>query len=92
MLDTVIELILDKQRSALREGSVLVDPTDPGQEPRVFFFLEQTIRDAAQRPISQEVHFVEIDADGASVPVATRRTWTIAPPPLKNWLKFAAFT
>lgn len=64
LLDTVIEMVLDKHRPSLREGSVLIDATDPGQEPRVLFFLEQTIRDAAQRPISQEVHFVEIDEAG----------------------------
>jgi hypothetical protein len=62
LLDTVIELILEKYRPVLREGAVLVDESDPGQEPRVLFFLEQTIRDAAQRTISQEIHFVEIDS------------------------------
>ncbi|MBK6712426.1 MAG: hypothetical protein IPG51_19155 [Chloroflexi bacterium] len=36
----MIELVLDKHRSSLREGSVLIDATDPGQEPRVLFFLE----------------------------------------------------
>jgi SNF2 family DNA or RNA helicase len=64
LLDTVIALILDKQRQTLRTGTILVDETDPGQEPRFLFFLEQSIRDAAQRPISQEIHFVEIEADG----------------------------
>ena len=64
LLDTVIELILEKQRHLLRAGTILVDETDPGQEPRFLFFLEQTIRDAAQHAISQEVHFVEIEANG----------------------------
>ncbi len=70
LLDTVIDLILDKHRETLRSGAVLVDPTDPGQSPRVLFFLEQNIRDAraAQsgeaRVISREVHFVEIDEAG----------------------------
>ncbi|MCA9929046.1 MAG: DUF3883 domain-containing protein [Anaerolineales bacterium] len=63
LLDTVIALTLDKHRQLLRTGTILIDPSDPGQNPRVLFFLEQTIRDAAQRPISQEVHFVEIGAD-----------------------------
>ncbi len=64
LLDTVIDLILEKQRQTLRTGTILVDATDPGQEPRFLFFLEQTIRDATQHTISQEVHFVEIEADG----------------------------
>ncbi|MBK8903497.1 MAG: DUF3883 domain-containing protein [Anaerolineaceae bacterium] len=64
LLDAVIDLILEKQRQALRTGTILVDETDPNQTSRFLFFLEQTIRDAAQHTISQEVHFVEIEADG----------------------------
>jgi hypothetical protein len=50
---------------------VLVDPTDPGTEVRALFYLQQSIHDArpargsGQRLISQEVHFVEIDAQGS---------------------------
>jgi hypothetical protein len=70
LLGTVIDLVLDKYRETLRSGSVLVDPTDPGQAPRVLFFLEQNIQDAGaadsgdKRVISREVHFVEIDEAG----------------------------
>ncbi|MDY6877086.1 MAG: helicase-related protein [Chloroflexota bacterium] len=45
LLDTVIDLVLDKHRETLRSGAVLVDPTDPGQVPRVLFFLGQNIQD-----------------------------------------------
>ncbi|MCB9423190.1 MAG: DUF3883 domain-containing protein [Ardenticatenaceae bacterium] len=64
LLDTVIDLILERHRQALRTGAVLVDPTDPGTSPRMLFFLDQAIRDAKQQPISREVHFVEIDENG----------------------------
>jgi superfamily II DNA or RNA helicase len=70
LLDTVIDLVLDKHREMLRSGAVLVDKTDPGKNPRVLFFLEQNIQDAGSAPggdkrlISREVHFVEIDEDG----------------------------
>jgi superfamily II DNA or RNA helicase len=71
LLDTVTDLMLDKHREMLRSGAVLVDKTDPGTSPRVLFFLEQTIHDALpvrsngfSRPISREVHFVEIDEQG----------------------------
>ena len=64
LLDAVIDLVLSQQSELLADGAVLVDETDPGTAPRVLFFLEQTIRDAANRPISQEVHFVEIDPEG----------------------------
>jgi hypothetical protein len=79
LLDTVTDLVLDRHRELLRSGAVLVDKTDPGDSPRMLFFLEQTIHDAVRsdgfsranarsngfsRPISREVHFVEIDQAG----------------------------
>ena len=75
LLDTIIDLTLQKYRDALRSGAVLIDPTDPGGEPRLLFFLEQDIRDASivnagltpgseRRVISREVHFIEISQGG----------------------------
>jgi SNF2 family DNA or RNA helicase len=84
LLDTVIELILDKYRPTLREGAVLVDTRDPGKEPRVLFFLEQTIRDAAQRTISQEIHFVEIDSSDDTRPHERLHIWDIRLRPIRG--------
>jgi hypothetical protein len=48
----------------------LVDPTDASAQPRLLFFLDQSIHDAGltasgeRRIISREVHFVEIDEAG----------------------------
>src|SRR5690606_28591190 len=64
LLDTVISLILEQHQSLLQTGATLVDPTDSGTEPRHLFFLQQTIRDATNHVVSQEVHFVEITASG----------------------------
>lgn len=66
LLDTMIDLILNRQRSILKQGAILIDPTDPGDEPRALFYLEHTIRDASAKRhiISQAVRFVEIDMDG----------------------------
>ncbi len=64
LLDSVVDLVRDRYQNLLSSGAVLVDETDPGQEPRTLFFLEQRLRDAAQRVISQEVHFVEVNGHG----------------------------
>ena len=70
LLDTVIDLTLSDCRDALRSGAVLIDPTDPGSEPRLLFFLEQSLyaasltRGGERRVISREVHFVEISRAG----------------------------
>jgi superfamily II DNA or RNA helicase len=70
LLDTIIDLVLERHRNILRSGTVLIDPTDPGRSPRVLFFMQQDIQDARtsrngeKRIISREVHFVEIEEDG----------------------------
>jgi len=74
LLDTVTTMVLAETRGLLREGTILVDPTDPGATPRVLLFLEQRIRDQSEgngggsgggRVVSQEMHFVEIGRDGS---------------------------
>ncbi len=64
LLDAVIDLVREQHRAVLRQGTVFIDDTDPGDQPRMLFFIEQTIRDAAGHTVSQEVHFVEISASG----------------------------
>lgn len=70
LLDATIDLMLMRERDTLRRGGILVDETDPGQDLRVLFYLEQSIQDAMpsrsgeRRTISREVHFVEIDGAG----------------------------
>ncbi len=70
LLDSVIDLILEQYRGLLRQGAVLVDPNDPGESPRVLFYLDHSIRDGVQlaandrRVISREMQFVEISASG----------------------------
>jgi superfamily II DNA or RNA helicase len=70
LLNSVIDLTLERYRDLLRRGTVLVDEGDGGEKPRVLFFLEHAIQDAIQtrtgerRIISKQVLFVEIDAAG----------------------------
>jgi hypothetical protein len=54
----------------LKRGTVLVDPTDPGEEVRALFYLEHAIQDARldrsgrRRIVSRRLQFVEIDRHG----------------------------
>ncbi|MEO6325761.1 MAG: helicase-related protein [Thermoanaerobaculia bacterium] len=72
LLDSVIDLTLERHRDLLKRGAVLVDERDTGTRPRVLFYLEHSIRDAgvtrtgAQRVISKQMLYVELDADGAA--------------------------
>jgi superfamily II DNA or RNA helicase len=70
LLDSVIDLTLERDRDLLRRGAVLVDERDPGTTPRVLFYLEHAIQDASvtrsgeRRVISKRLLYVEIDSAG----------------------------
>jgi SNF2 family DNA or RNA helicase len=72
LLDSVIDLTLERHRDLLRRGAVLVDECDPGTQPRVLFYLEHAIQDASltrsgeRRVISKRMEYVEIDPTGAA--------------------------
>ncbi|NLX95051.1 MAG: DUF3883 domain-containing protein, partial [Rhodopirellula sp.] len=76
LLDATIDLTLERNRDLLRRGAVLVDDTDPGDEPRVLVFLEHSIQDARpvaggqRRIVSKQMQFVDIVPCGAGVPPA----------------------
>jgi len=71
LLDSVIDLTLERHRDLLKRGAVLVDERDSGTRPRVLFYLEHAIQDASvtrsgdRRVISRRMLYVELDADGA---------------------------
>jgi hypothetical protein len=73
LLDATVDLLLEKQRSLLRQGTVLIDPQDRTTEPRLLLFLEQSIVDGRpvdgrdERTISRDLHFVELRRDGAGI-------------------------
>lgn len=70
LLNSVIDLIIERYQSLLRQGSVLIDPADEGKDPRVLFYLESSIQDArledsgTHHVVSKELQFVEIDKSG----------------------------
>lgn len=70
LLEAVSDLIMQQTRSALKQGAVLVDESDPGEELRLLVTLEHSVHDARQTPsgeprlVSRRLHFVEIGADG----------------------------
>lgn len=63
LMTSVTDIILERFRAKLKEGSILVDPSDDGIEPRVIFMLEHAIKESSgsQRVASQRLQFVSID-------------------------------
>jgi len=72
LLDTVIDLTLERHRDLLRRGTVLVDERDPGVTPRVLLYLEHALQDASltrsgeRRTVSKRVLYVEVSPDGSA--------------------------
>ena len=72
LLDSVIDLTLERHRDLLKRGAVLVDERDAGTRPRVLFYIEHTIQDASltrsgeRRVVSRRMLYVELDADGTT--------------------------
>ncbi len=70
LLDSTIDLTLERDRDLLRRGAVLVDERDFGTEPRVVFYLEHGIQDASltrsggRRVVSKRMLYVELAAAG----------------------------
>ncbi|ANC90829.1 DUF3883 domain-containing protein [Azospirillum humicireducens] len=70
LLDSVIDLVLERHRDLLRRGSILVDDRDPGTKPRVMFTMESALQDGGvtrsgdRRMISKRLLYVEIDEAG----------------------------
>ena len=70
LLDSTLDLVIERHRDLLRRGTVLVDERDPGTEPRMLFYLEHAIQDASvtragdRRVVSKRMLYVEMDAAG----------------------------
>lgn len=70
LLDAVIDLTIERNKDLLKRGSVLVDERDPGNQPRVMFYLEHAVQDATitrtseRRIISKRIFYIELNADG----------------------------
>ena len=67
LLDAVLDLTLQRNRDLLRRGTVLVDDRDPGDQPRVLFYLEHSIQDAStsqtgrRHTVSRQMMYAELD-------------------------------
>ena len=72
LLDSTIDLIIERYRDLLKRGSVLVDESDPSDGLRVLVYLDHSIQDARtersgqRRVVSRQLQFVEVDKGGSA--------------------------
>ncbi|MEQ8853911.1 helicase-related protein [Gimesia sp.] len=67
LLDTCIDLILERYRDLLKQGAILIDETNSSEDVSALFYLEHTIQDGritgngVRRAVSRQLQFVAID-------------------------------
>jgi len=67
LMGSVIDLTLEAYEPALKQGCVLVDPSDPGTEPHLLLIVDHAIREGgadSERVISRQLQFLRVTPDG----------------------------
>ncbi|MFM9859053.1 helicase-related protein [Pseudoxanthobacter sp. M-2] len=73
LLESLVDVVLERHQSLLPQGGILVDEADSGEEPRLLFYLEHAVRDGRlgrtgePRVISQRLQFVFLKEDGSAI-------------------------
>lgn len=69
LMQSVTDLVLELHRSKLKQGAVLVDPSDMGITPKVMFIIDHSVREGADpaHVVSRRMQFVEIDPQGNTI-------------------------
>lgn len=69
LMQSVTDLVLEQHRNKLKQGAVLVDPSDMGLTPKVMFIIDHSVKEGAkpEQVVSRRIQFVEIDPQGAAI-------------------------
>jgi len=62
----VSDIILEKHGNLLRQGAVLLDPSDEGEEPHLLFLLTHEIKSGDNQVLSKRLQFVRVAPDGTA--------------------------
>ncbi|MDR7037964.1 SNF2 family DNA or RNA helicase [Methylobacterium sp. BE186] len=60
------DLILEQHANLLRQGAVLVDPADDGEEPWLLFLLTHEVKSGDGTVLSKRLQFVRVAPDGST--------------------------
>ncbi len=68
LMQSLVDLVLESHRNKLKQGCVLVDPSDAGIDPKVLFIIDHSVKEGAQpdRVASRRMQFVAIDSKGTA--------------------------
>lgn len=60
------DVLLEKNVNLLRQGAVLVDPSDEGEQPSLLFLLTHEVKSGDGQVISKRLQFVRVLPDGSA--------------------------
>lgn len=60
------DVVLEQHANLLRQGAILVDPADHGDQPSLLFLLTHEIKSGDGRVISKRLQFVRVLPDGSA--------------------------
>lgn len=58
------DILLEKHANLLRQGAILVDPTDEGLEPSLLFLLTHEVKSGDGTVLSKRLQFVRVSPEG----------------------------
>ncbi|WP_297505533.1 helicase-related protein [Ferrovum sp.] len=69
LMQSVTDLVMEQHRNKLKQGAVLVDPSDMGLKPKVMFIIDHSVKEGADPAhiVSRRMQFVEIDPHGGAI-------------------------
>ena len=69
LMQSVTDLVLEQHRNKLKQGAVLIDPSDMGLTPKVMFIIDHSVKEGAKpdQVVSRRIQFVEIDPQGVAI-------------------------
>lgn len=63
---SVSDVLLEKHGNLLRQGAILVDPTDDSQDAHLLFLLTHEVKSGDDQVLSKRLQFVNVAADGTA--------------------------
>jgi superfamily II DNA or RNA helicase len=69
LMQAVTDLVLEAHRNKLKQGAVLVDPSDMGLTPKLLFIIDHAVKEGADpaRILSRRMQFVALDPQGKAI-------------------------
>lgn len=65
MMSSLLDLVIEQGRDTLANGTILIDPTDNGIEPRLLFLIDHIVREGSgDHTVSRRLQFVTMSKNG----------------------------